>query len=227
MPVIPSLESTCDICENFYFRVDVTNPEERVPHVISCGHIFCKQCITKHLLESPNHSCPTCRKSIARVDDAEELDAVRRDRRATNAVRIPKKIKRLYMEPPERAYHVKQEMQEILIRLALTMASPVEFQQFHHAEFEAASEAARDWELKYVNTPFRDDAFKVRNVRISLEVYRETYRRLDQEQFSATTSSSDSFITVRAVIEAVPELAHFTSGRYALCRHGGQLCFFH
>ncbi|KAG7440761.1 uncharacterized protein BT62DRAFT_571449 [Guyanagaster necrorhizus] len=63
MPLIIHAASQCDICFSTY----AWDQPEQAPHVIPCGHTFCKECLT-NITSITNRppTCPLCRKGFKR-----------------------------------------------------------------------------------------------------------------------------------------------------------------
>ncbi|KAF8915668.1 hypothetical protein CPB85DRAFT_397385 [Mucidula mucida] len=101
MPLILSPESTCDICSRQYAD-DIV-----VPHVVSCGHVFCKTCLTTHFSQdnAANPQCPYCRKHFSIPDTNLPYDK-----------RFGKVVKRLFVH-----YESAYSEQTLLAELALSL----------------------------------------------------------------------------------------------------------
>ncbi|KAF9019166.1 hypothetical protein BDZ89DRAFT_326383 [Hymenopellis radicata] len=101
MPLILSPESTCDICSSHYAD-DIV-----VPHVVSCGHVFCKTCLTTHFFKdnAANPQCPYCRKHFSIPDTNLPYDK-----------RFGKVVKRLFVH-----YESADSEQTLLAELALSL----------------------------------------------------------------------------------------------------------
>ncbi|KAK0443120.1 uncharacterized protein EV420DRAFT_1278109 [Desarmillaria tabescens] len=63
MPLIIHAASQCDICFSTY----AWDEPDQAPHVIPCGHTFCKDCLTNitSIADRPP-TCPLCRKGFKR-----------------------------------------------------------------------------------------------------------------------------------------------------------------
>ncbi|KAF9001027.1 hypothetical protein BDZ89DRAFT_1147073 [Hymenopellis radicata] len=101
MPLVLSPESTCDICSSHYAD-DIV-----VPHVVSCGHVFCKTCLTTHFFKdnAANPQCPYCRKHFSIPDTNLPYDK-----------RFGKVVKRLFVH-----YESADSEQTLLAELALSL----------------------------------------------------------------------------------------------------------
>jgi len=70
MPLTFTRDSTCDICFEPFAGAFLGDSLDRPPHVITCGHIFCRSCLYNVPLDRNQfHTCPMCRKpySLAQV----------------------------------------------------------------------------------------------------------------------------------------------------------------
>ncbi|KIK93939.1 hypothetical protein PAXRUDRAFT_483963 [Paxillus rubicundulus Ve08.2h10] len=63
MLVIAS-NSTCDVCWECY----TAGSEAKVPHAITCGHVFCKKCLEDLMQHTMQHKCPLCRTQFSPWD---------------------------------------------------------------------------------------------------------------------------------------------------------------